>query len=251
MNQSKSESSPARTSTLDQVVDLTLLANFLHQVINPMNGICGTLDNIVNGQVPKGNVPQRLRAARAQLEHCTTLIRNLAFFSEFGRDPAGYRERNKDKLCVVPRTLIESMMVFQELARSKQMKLHLVDRDTQYKLHADPNLLRQAFMNIFDNYIKYGNPKSDVVINCGIHGQNELFIEVSGFGPPVPQDEWEKIFEAGFRGENAKQIIASGTGLGLFICRLIITSVYLGTIDYRVRKKDESVFTIRLPGVWI
>ena len=47
---------------LDQFVDLTLLSNFLHQVINPLNGVCGTLDNIVRGEVPSGSVPQRTQS---------------------------------------------------------------------------------------------------------------------------------------------------------------------------------------------
>jgi hypothetical protein len=67
----------------EQAFDLTLLSNFLHQVINPLNGVCGTLDNITDGVVPPGSVMQRLKASRAQLEHCVALIRNLAFFSEY------------------------------------------------------------------------------------------------------------------------------------------------------------------------
>jgi hypothetical protein len=31
--------------------------------------------------------------------------------------------------------------LFQEIARQKQMKIHLVDRETQYKVYADPDLL--------------------------------------------------------------------------------------------------------------
>src|ERR1700730_8679575 len=131
----------------DDVFDLTLLSNFLHQVINPLNGVCGTLDNITERQVPAGSVPQRLKVARAQLEHCVSLIRNLAFLSEFTRDPDGYRERHIHKVCTLPSVIIEAMMYFQESARKKKMKLHLVDRDTQFKIRADPDLIRQVFMN--------------------------------------------------------------------------------------------------------
>lgn len=232
-------------------LDLTLLANFLHQIINPLNGVCGTIDNITQGEVPSGAVPQRLRAARAQIEHCVALIRNLAFFSEFSRNPEEYRERHKGKVCVLPQVVIEAMMFFQESARKKHMKIHLLDRETQYKVSADPDLIRQVFMNIFDNCVKYGNTYSDITMKAHIQKKsNDLIVEIMGASVPVPVENREKIFELGFRGENARQIVASGTGLGLYICRLIV-QIYGGNITYMGRGETESIFTIRLPGGWV
>ena len=74
----------------DQIFDLTLMSNFVHQVVNPLNAVCGTLDNIANGDVPAGSVKQRIRASRSQIEYCIELIRNLAFLAEYNRDPHGY-----------------------------------------------------------------------------------------------------------------------------------------------------------------
>lgn len=63
-----------------ETFDLTLLANFVHQVVNPLNGIAGTLDNLANGVIEgEERRHQRLKATRAQLEQCITLMRNLAF----------------------------------------------------------------------------------------------------------------------------------------------------------------------------
>lgn len=231
-----------------EAFDLMLMSNFVHQVVNPMNAVCGTLDNIINGEVPSGSIPQRIRAARAQLEHCVELVRNLAFFAEYLRDPEGYRERHKGKVAVVPNVLIQAAMFFQEIGRKKQMKIHLTEHDRQFKVLADKDLLRQVFINLFDNCVKYGQEGTDIIVNCRIQKKtNDLLIEVINTSPPVPRENWEKIFEPGFRGANAMLIVASGTGLGLYICRLIL-SVYGGTIDYRARANNESVFTIRLPG---
>lgn len=64
-------------------LDLTLLANFVHQVVNPLNGVAGTLDNLAEGVIEgEERRTQRLKAARAQLEQCITLIRNLAFLAQ-------------------------------------------------------------------------------------------------------------------------------------------------------------------------
>src|SRR4030095_11893812 len=46
--------------------DLVLLANFVHQVVNPLNGVAGTLDNLVDGVITdEKRRDQRMRAARA------------------------------------------------------------------------------------------------------------------------------------------------------------------------------------------
>ena len=192
-----------------------------------------------------------LKAARGQLEVCVALVRNLAFFCEFARNPEEYREQHQGKVCVVPATIIEAAQFFQESARRKHMKIHLHDRETQFKIHFDKDLLRQVFMNLLDNGVKYGNSHSDIAVRSHIQKTTDnLIMEVIGSSPPVPRENWEKFFEAGFRSENARQIVASGTGLGLYICRLIL-GLYGGTISYRDRPNiPETTFTLTVPGAW-
>ena len=235
----------------EQVFSLTLMSNFVHQVVNPLNAVCGTLDNIVNGDVPSGSIKQRINASRSQIEYCVELIRNLAFLAEYTRDPVGYRQTHANKVTVIPQVLIQAALFFQETGRKKKMKIHLVDRDTQHKVNADPSLLRQVFINLFDNAVKYANSSTDVIVRSHIQKKsNDLLIEVINQSDPIPRELWERIFEVGFRGENAQRLVASGTGLGLYICRLI-TNVYDGSISYSAGRKGESVFTIRLPGAWV
>jgi K+-sensing histidine kinase KdpD len=235
----------------EQVFSLTLMSNFVHQVVNPLNAVCGTLDNIVQGDVPPGSIKQRIAASRGQIEYCVELIRNLAFLAEYTRDPVLYRERHAGKVTVVPQVLIQAAQFFQESGRKKQMKIHMVDRETQYKVKADPDLLRQVFINLFDNGVKYAHPSTDIIVRSHIQKKsNDLLIEVINQSDPIPRELWDRIFEVGFRGENAQRLIASGTGLGLYICRLIV-SVYNGSITYTATRSDESVFTIRLPGAYL
>ena len=43
--------------------DMTMLANFVHQVVNPLNGVAGTLDNLIDGTIQDDRRLQRTRAA--------------------------------------------------------------------------------------------------------------------------------------------------------------------------------------------
>lgn len=226
--------------------DLTLLANFVHQVVNPLNGVAGTLDNLADGTIEEPRREQRLNAARAQLEQCITLMRNLAFLAQ---GSGGVADQDR-RLVVLPQVIIESAMFFQEEGKGRRIEISLIDRRSQNKVGGHPELIRQVLMNIFDNCIKYGAISSKIEVNQWIQSStNMAVITIKGRSRhPLNQAEIKKIFDLGYRGSNAKKIVASGTGLGLYICRQIVEREHRGTIHVQADNSDNILFTIKLPG---
>jgi signal transduction histidine kinase len=230
-----------------KALDLRLLANFIHQLINPLNGVIGTLDNIIEGSVPPQRREQRLRAVRAQLEHAVLLVRNLAYFSETSADKiAG---EYAPKICIVPQLIIEAILFFQEEGLSRGVKIHLTDRETQYAVTGIPELFRQVMMNLFDNCVKYAEEGSMVSVQARIQKKTgDVIIEVESRGATIGKDELTKVFDLGYRGVGAKKKLASGTGLGLYICKRIVEDVHRGTIEVEsTEKTGVTMFRIRLP----
>jgi signal transduction histidine kinase len=226
--------------------DLTLLANFVHQVVNPLNGVAGTLDNLAEGLVDgEARKTQRLNAARAQIEQCITLMRNLAFLAQ---GSGGVADQDRRQI-VLPQVIIESAMFFQEDGKSKSIKISLSDRVTQNKVAGHPELIRQVLMNIFDNCIKYGKRGSKVDVNQWVQaGTGSAIITISSESEhPVDAADLKRICELGFRGKNARRVIASGTGLGLYICKEIIERVHGGVFHIQSSGQDGILFTVKLP----
>jgi K+-sensing histidine kinase KdpD len=225
--------------------DLTLLANFVHQVVNPLNGIAGTLDNLVNNVIDESRRPQRLNAARAQIEQCITLLRNLAFLAQGG---SGVSKQDR-RLVVLPQVIIESAMFYQEEGALNNIRIHLDDRVTQNKVSGHPELIRQVLMNIFDNCTKYGKFGSTIEVKQWIQsGTKNAIISIRGESKhPMNSGEMERIFELGFRGSNARKTVASGTGLGLYICKQIVES-HAGSIIVQCDGPSGILFLIRLPN---
>ena len=227
--------------------DMTLLANFVHQVVNPLNGVAGTLDNLIDGTIGRDRREQRTRAARAQLENCITLVRNLAFVvgkrAEIMPDDFG--------TVVLPQVIIEAAMYFQEEGATRKIGIALKDRTTQNKVNGHPELIRQVLMNIFDNCVKYGSFGREIEVNQWIQSTtNNAMITIRSVPDrTLDPDEFEQIFDLGFRGTNARGIVASGTGIGLFVCRQLIEDVHGGRI-YVGRDKDGLLFTIKVPNGW-
>ncbi|AXQ16135.1 hypothetical protein AYI72_21060 [Shewanella algae] len=227
-----------------------LIANITHQAINPLNGVLGTIDNIIDGTISDDRRNQRLGSARAQLEYTITLIRNLAYFAQYGGDEPQIQKASV-KTTVIPQCLIEGAMFFQEQADNRKMKIYVKNKHIQNAIKGDPDLLRQVFMNVVDNYIKYGHEGCTVTVDHWIQKKtNDLIIKIEG--ESIPFSSGEKIFELGVRGKDAEGKTSSGSGLGLHICKLIIEKLFFGKISAEyISGRRVSVFEIRMPNGFV
>lgn len=231
---------------------IALISNITHQAINPLNGVIGTLDNLIDGTIEGSKRrEQRMKSARAQLEYTVSLIRNLAYFAQYGTSSVVEPKFKTTKVCVIPQLLIEAAQFFQEQAATNGIKFEVLDKSLQTSVSGDPELLRQVFMNIFDNYVKYGSDLSTIEIKHWIQKKSgDLIIEFSGRSTPFSADE--DIFSLGVRGRHAIEKTSAGSGLGLHICRLITERLFRGTISASyLHDKRCACFEIRIPGAFL
>lgn len=236
---------------IDSAQTVVLIQNLTHQAINPLNGVIGTLDNLIDGTIKGERREQRMKSARAQLEYTVSLIRNLAYFAQYGAATFTEPKLRSNKVCVIPQLLIEAAQFFQEQAENDHIRFEVQERSLQTSVHGDPELLRQVFMNIFDNYTKYGEASAVVAVKHWIQKKTgQLIVEFSGRSTPFSNED--RIFELGSRGKLAEEKTSAGSGLGLHICRLIIERIFKGEISANfVHEKKLANFEIRIPHAFI
>jgi signal transduction histidine kinase len=231
-------------------LDPAFVLNFTHQIINPLNGIVGTVDNLIDGTISEQRRPQRLRALRAQLSHIIELVRNLAYLSQLSTDQGREGLRKAAGEVNLPSVIIEAMQFFQEKGVGRGIQLELLDRASQYVVRGQVDLLRQVFLNLFENATKYADlgTKAEVAIRPQ-KSTRALIVEVTNAGPGFPYRERELLFEAGFRGDIARATVASGSGLGLYICREILHLAHGASIEAEhSERKRLTTFRIRFPS---
>jgi signal transduction histidine kinase len=201
------------------LVDPLLLSNFVHQIINPLNGVIGTIDNLIDGTIKEpSRRQQRLIAVRAQLTHSIEMIRNLAFLAQVepSADSGGPTLVEAAQDVLLPEVIIEAAQFFQEVGAQRGVKVTLTDPKTQYRVRGHVDLLRQVFVNLFDNAVKYSNPHT--VVTVDIHPQKatgHLLVEVASEGCKLEISEKDRIFELGYRGNAARAVRASSRILPL------------------------------------
>jgi two-component system sensor histidine kinase KdpD len=90
-------------------------------------------------------------------------------------------------------------------------------------VHGDTALLEQVLFNLLDNAHKYSPPGTPTKVTAARHGP-EIVVAVSDEGQGIPASDLERVFDKFYR---VKQDDGrgAGVGLGLAICRGIITAL--------------------------
>jgi two-component system sensor histidine kinase KdpD len=108
----------------------------------------------------------------------------------------------------------------------------------------DPVLIEQVVVNLVENAVRYAGRTSPIEVAARLDGV-EVLVEVADRGPGVPRADEERVFEKLYRGA-ATGRRDDGTGLGLTICRAIVTA-HRGRIWLENRTGGGAVVRFTLP----
>ena len=118
-------------------------------------------------------------------------------------------------------------------------------RDEIIPVMADANLIVQVIVNLMDNAVKYSDENSDVAVS--VRRENAYaVISVSDHGTGISEEEKEKVFDMFYTGGSRSSDSRRSLGLGLALCRSIITS-HGGTISVSDNIPNGTVVSFTLP----
>lgn len=110
-------------------------------------------------------------------------------------------------------------------------------------LFQDREMLRNVFINLVSNAIKYSPQNTKVFIRTRTEGEAAV-IEVEDQGMGIPEADQKHLFERFFRAANVTNL--QGTGLGLNIVKRYL-DLMGGKIQFRSQENKGTTFTVHLP----
>jgi signal transduction histidine kinase len=113
------------------------------------------------------------------------------------------------------------------------------------QLFADNDRLVQVLVNLLSNAIKF-SPKGGKVTVVVDSSDEDLEVQVSDRGRGIPASHHTAIFEEFHQVQDSDATVMGGTGLGLPICKKIITA-HGGTIGVSDNPGGGSLFWFKLP----
>ncbi|MCK4503584.1 MAG: hypothetical protein KAU22_11160 [Desulfuromonadales bacterium] len=135
----------------------------------------------------------------------------------------------------------------QLLATDKNIEVKLLCPQQQILLHADNLRLRQVFLNLLTNAIKYTSEDGTVVIELTPHADT-VAIAISDTGIGMEEKHLRMIFDRFYRVNKTNNRYDGGTGLGLAIVKWIVHA-HQGTINVTSTLGQGSTFSVILPRI--
>ena len=195
------------------------LADVSHELKTPIFAAQGFIHTLLDGAMDDPNVRERfLQKAAKSLDGLDALVQDLISISQFEKGVVKMNKRNFD----VVHLMHEVFEQLEQKAAQHEISLHLETApDEQIMLYADPNRMRQVFINLIDNAIKYGRKGGNIWIMFD-EGRKKYTITVKDDGSGIAQEHINRIFERFYRIDKSRARDTSSTGLGLAICKHIV-----------------------------
>ena len=128
---------------------------------------------------------------------------------------------------------------------ARDLRVHFDFHAERSRLNADPARLQQIFWNLVTNALKFSPTGGLLTILTSNNEDGALRIEMKDRGRGIAAEKLERIFDAFEQAEGPR---SSGLGLGLAICRALV-SLHGGTIEARSEGIGcGATFTIILPA---
>jgi len=222
------------------------LANMSHELRTQMTGILGMLELALEEgcpPVPRGHVETAVGSAHS-------LLRMLDDILDLAKCTAG-KLTFEEKPFSLAACLREAVDIFTAEARRKGLDFVVPEAaEMTATVVGDPLRLRQIFINLISNAIKFTeNGRVAVGVSVGgmtADGKREFTFSVTDSGIGIPENKKDRLFRAFSQADAAHSRTFSGTGLGLAISRELVERMG-GTISCNSREGAGSTFSFTLP----
>jgi signal transduction histidine kinase len=191
-----------------------------HQLRTPLSGIKWMLElGMQEPDVPEG-VSSYMKDALGASQRLIQLVNDLLDVSrlESGRMKGAAQVVD---LVGLTRTVLTEL---KPQVDDKGHRLTLDSREDLLEVFADPQLLRQVVLNLASNAIKY-SPIGGAIAVCLDRGGDVIRWQITDTGIGIPKESQRHLFEKFYRADNVAALETDGTGLGLYLVRLIVEQV--------------------------
>ena len=217
------------------------VANVSHELKTPITSITGYLELIDQGELSNEQKKLFLKKVFNHTNRMNAIIDDLLKLSKI----ESQEDDNSIELMPTPLSqIIDGSVDDLNTLTSKNNKKILVVCNESIMVNADPQLLREAIINLLENAVKYGTTGTDIKIN--VDQTETTNIQVINEGEVIPDKHRDRIFQRFYRIDKSRDREAGGTGLGLAIVKHI-SLVHGGEVGVSFSDNSETCFTISLP----
>jgi two-component system, NarL family, sensor histidine kinase BarA len=235
------------------------LATVSHELRTPLTSIIGYSEMLVEGMAGDLNTEQHeyVQTIRDKGEQLLQLITNLLDLAKMESGTLSLRKGTVG----IDEIMAQVVSTLLPKARKRGVALESNLEHGLPALRADGEKLRQIFLNLTDNAIKF-TPKGGTVRLDARHNDadtpegagfvllaptsSQLVVRVSDTGIGIPEEERARVFDPFYQVDSSSTREYGGTGLGLSIVKRLVDG-HEGSIKVEANHPRGTVFVVTLP----
>ena len=214
------------------------ISSVSHELRTPLTSIRGWVETLRTLDDPEDeNYRKGLEIINNETARLYNMVEELLDFSRL--------QNGRLKMSCHPLDLVaeltDAVLFCEARIQREGLLLSYSEPEEMIPVYADPNRLRQVFINILDNAIKYSAPGGRITVKIW-QGEYKAFIEIIDQGRGIPPEDLENVKTKFYKGSNSVR----GSGIGLALVDSIMTALD-GTLDLKSTLGCGTVVTLGLP----
>lgn len=218
------------------------ISSVSHELRTPLTAIKGWSETLrQGGSSDEELMTKGLDVISSEAERLSGIVEELL---DFSRMQGGHMTMRFGRMDVLAE-LEEAVVLFRERAKREEIDLVYVEAENIPPITGDKDRLKQVFINVIDNAIKYSNPGGRVRIEAAQMG-GHVQIVVSDSGVGIPKSDLPNIKNKFYKANRTRP----GSGIGLALADEIIRR-HKGRLEIDSEEGVGTTVTITLPAAEI
>lgn len=218
------------------------IANVSHELRTPISLLQGYTESIVDGIVTEPDeIHESLSIVLDETKRLNRLVNELLSVARM--DAEGL---SVEKSVQPIDTLLNKMQQkYHSHAESLGLSINLNPNTHEQLWYYDLDRIEQVLTNLIDNATRYTETGDAITISYG-ESETENILYITDTGSGIAPEHLQQVFERFYKVDSSRKRGKQGTGLGLFICRMIVDE-HGGSIDVKSKLGQGTTFIIKLP----
>jgi len=219
-----------------------LVSMVAHELKSPLSAIYGFSELLVDSKIPDPQAAEYVRVISSEATRLTNLINK---FLDISRLESGRTQINLSPFNIKA-VVVKTIDTFKNQLSKKKIRIVVDVEKNIPDAWGDQDMIEQVLVNLLSNAIKYSPKKAKIGIEAKSK-DNLISVSVVDNGYGIPEESLNRIFDKFYRvTESEVDNEEEGTGLGLSLCREII-SRHGGKITVKSKLGVGSVFSFTIP----
>ncbi len=211
-----------------------------HELRTPLTSIRGWTDTLLAAD--PGENPEMYKKGLSIIANETSRLYDMVEdLLDFSRMAGGELKLNRKNMDIVAE-IEDAVLIAEQRAAALSVQLKFDPPEEPMPVLADPDRMRQVFVNLLDNAIKYSVPGGVVDVTARAM-DGRTYISVTDHGTGIPSEDLPNITQKFFKAGNS----VGGSGIGLAIVKEIMQA-HGGSIDIKSSLGKGTTVTVELPA---